>query len=308
MCAAIVTHNIGQAIRRCYYSVQPQVGGVVIVDNGSDEPTRRELTNLAADHSVTVILNQANEGIGRALNQAAEWARSRGFRWLLTLDHDSDATPGMVEKLVKSFAALEQAGNQNVALVGANPFDQNTRTFVCHPPKPPGDSPLEEESVLSSGSLILLQTFDHVGPFNENLFFYYVDTDFCFRLRQAGFRIFRCPDAVLLHKHGSKRGVRFLWRTLFYDDNGKPARYFLSRNSIYMLRKYFTRPGFVYWMILKLCKDHVKTLLYDKDRFTVLWLSARGMMDGLRGRLGPMHAAGAADRGMHDSSSVQFNR
>ncbi len=296
VCAAIVTYNIGQSIQRCYRSIQGQVDQVVIVDNCSDKSTVQELRNLARDDSVRLILNQANEGIGRALNQAVEWARGRGFQWILTLDHDSEATPGMVEKLLKAFVALRRAGNQHVALVSANPFDRNTETFISHPPMSQGDTPLEEESVLSSGSLILIQAFDVVGPFNENLFLYYVDTDFCFRLRQAGFRIFRCPGAVLLHTLGSKRAVRFLGCKAFYDDNGKYARYFLSRNSIYMLRKYFARLGFVYWMALRFCKDHLKTLLYDKERFTVLWFSMRGLMDGLRGRWGALNTGGAAGR------------
>src|SRR5208282_2178837 len=42
ICAAIVTYNIAEAIRRCFDSIRGQVGHVIIVDNGSDELTLRE--------------------------------------------------------------------------------------------------------------------------------------------------------------------------------------------------------------------------------------------------------------------------
>jgi rhamnosyltransferase len=103
ICAAIVTFNIGEALHRCVDAIQNQVGHVLIVENGSGEPTRRELSRLTAPDSVTVILNEHNEGIARAFNQAVEWARGGGFQWILLLDHDSEATPGMVEELVRGY-------------------------------------------------------------------------------------------------------------------------------------------------------------------------------------------------------------
>jgi rhamnosyltransferase len=291
ICAVIVTYNIGEAIRRCFDSIQNQVGHVVIVDNGSDELTRRELHRLATSDSVTIVLNERNEGIARAFNQAVQWARGKGFKWILTLDHDSEATPGMVDRLVQAYLTLQRQGIHNVGVVGANPFDQNTKVFIRgRQPREGGGMPLEDGDVMSSGSLIQSQVFDVVGLFNEDLFVYYVDVDFCLRLARGGFRVFLCPEAVLLHKEGSREPRKFFWRKAFYDRCGKHARYYLTRNTIYMMKKHDLPPGLTYYMIRRICRDHVKILLYDKERFSVLWFSLRGLADAFRGRYGPLNS------------------
>ncbi len=294
ICAVIVTYNIGETIHRCFDSIQNQVGHVVIVDNGSDEFTRRELNRLAPSDSVTFILNERNEGIARAFNQAVQWAQGKGFQWILTLDHDSEATPDMVDKLVQAYETLERQGMQNVGVVGANPFDQNTRLFTTgRCPREGGGMPLEERDVISSGSLIPLRVFDVIGLYSEELFIYYIDDDFCLRLGRGGFRVFLCPEAVLLHKEGSKEARRFFWRHTFYDHCGKHARYYLTRNTIYMMKKHDLSPSYTYMIIGRLCKDHVKTLLYDRERFSVLWFSLKGFMDAFRGRFGELNSVNA---------------
>jgi rhamnosyltransferase len=297
ICAVIVTYNIGAAIHRCFDSIQAQVGHVIIVDNGSDEVTRRELKRLAASDSVTFILNERNEGLARAFNQAVQWARGKGFQWILTLDHDSEATPGMADKLVRAYETLARQGIQNVGVVGANPFDQNTQRFTTERcPREGGGMPCEEVDVISSGSLIPLRVFDVIGLYNEDLFIYYVDDDFCLRLGRGGFRVFLCPEAVLFHKEGSKEARRFFWRHAFYDHCGKHARYYLMRNTIYMMKKHDLSPSYKYLMVRRLAKDHVKILLYDRERFSVLWFSLKGLMDGFRGRFGELSSVNATAR------------
>jgi rhamnosyltransferase len=292
ICAVIVTFNIGEAIHRCFDSIQSQVGHVLIVDNGSGETTRQELKELAAYDSVTLILNERNEGVAHAYNQAAQWAKGKGFEWILTLDHDSEATPGMVDKLVEAYAALGRRGIQSVGAVGANPVDWKTGIVITGvQPYTSESAPIEDTDVISSGSLIPLQVFDIVGPFNEDLFIYYVDTDFCRRIIRSGFRVFVCPEAVLLHQEGSKKRRKFFWRYAYYDHYGKTARYYLVRNLIYMMRRHLVSLS-DFWMVLRRnCKDYVKILLFDRERFSILWFSMRGLADGLRGKVGPMNSA-----------------
>jgi rhamnosyltransferase len=289
ICAVIVTYNIGEAIHRCFDSIQSQVGHVLIVDNGSDEPTLRELNRLAVSDLVTLILNERNEGIARAYNQAVEWAQDKGFQWILTLDHDSESTPGMVDKLVGAFVILAEQGIQNVGVVGSNPLDQNAGVHLTGVIPSGSDSELIQDSdVISSGCLIPLRVFDIIGPFNEDLFIYYVDTDFCMRLTEGGFCIYVRTDAVLLHREGSKTRHRFLWRYARYDHYEKMSRYYLTRNSIYIIKKYPLGPRHIFEIIRRNCKDHAKILLFDDERLSVLWFSLRGLIDGLRGKVGPL--------------------
>jgi rhamnosyltransferase len=287
--AVVVTYNIGEAIHRCFDSVKDQVGHVLIIDNGSEEVTLRELNEIAASDKVTLILNERNEGVAHAYNQAVQWAKGRAFEWILTLDHDSEATPGMVAKLVEAYAILERSGIQNTGLIGANPYDVNGRYFAFGRGED-GEPPLEDEEVISSGSLIPLQIFDKVGLFNEDIFIYYVDTDFCRRLTREGFRVYVCLRAVLLHREGCKTRHKFLWRHAYYDHYGKTARYYLTRNAVYMIKRHDMSLSDVYWLVRRLCKDHLKILVFDRGRIVLLWYSLRGLMDGLRGKVGPLNS------------------
>lgn len=288
ICAVIVTYNIGKAVHRCFDSIRNQVGHVLIVDNGSDEATRQELDQLSASHSVTPILNERNEGIAHAYNQAVQWARNRGFQWILTLDHDSEATPGMVDKLLRGHNALQEAGIRNIGIVAANLFDLNIRQYLYLPPREQGGLPLYDGEVLSSGSLIRLGVFDFVGLFNEDLFIYFVDVEFCRRLVYAGYGVYINPEAVLLHQEGLKKKHRFLWIDAWYDHYGKEARYYISRNTIYVLKKLRPSRNDVRALIARLWKDHVNIFLFDEERLPVLRFSLKGLVDGIRGKVGPL--------------------
>jgi rhamnosyltransferase len=288
ICAAIVTYNVGVAIHRCIDSIQCQVDHVLIVDNASGETTRRELDKLAFTDSVTLILNERNEGIAHAFNQAVGWARDNGFQWILTLDHDSEATSGMVDELVRGFGALEKVGIINVGILSASPFDLNTQQYLYFPPRENGGLPVYEGEVISSGSLIWLGVFDVVGLFNEDLFIYFVDVDFCKRLICAGYGVYICPEAVFLHREGAKRRHKFLWIDSWYDHYGKTARYYISRNTIYVMKRLPLTRNDCWALLRRLWKDHVNILLFDKERLPVLWYSLRGLVDGIRFKVGSL--------------------
>jgi rhamnosyltransferase len=297
VCAVIVTHNIGEPILRCFSSIHHQVGRVVLVDNGSEEPTRRELDKLASQDSVTVILNERNEGIAHAFNQGVKWALDKGYGWVLMLDHDSTATPGMVELLIRAGEVLRQQGQGDVGIIGANPFDENGHVYLKgHRPGDTGGKPIEIGHLISSGSMIAGRVFDKVGLFDEALFLYYVDDDFCWRLRKAGFRLFLCPEAVLLHREGGKETRSFLGRRVFYDHYGHSACYYLTRNAIYMMRKHALGFASSRWLVRRLVVDTIKVILYDPERFSKLRFSLNGLADALRGKFGPMSSRAAHDK------------
>jgi rhamnosyltransferase len=291
ICAVIVTCNIGGAIHKCFDSIREQVSQIIIVDNGSDDCTRRELNNLAATGCVELLLNDRNEGIARALNQGVQCALGKGFQWLLTLDHDSEATPGLVAKLVRAYAVLKQRGFDKVGIVAANPFDRNGQVYLeGYPPRENDERLIEIRHCRSSGSLISRLAFDSVGFFDEKLFVYYVDDDFCFRLRQNGLKMFLCPAAVLTHSEGQKTRVRFLGRTPLYDNYSPEARYYIARNSVHMFKRYWACK---HWrdarlLLSRLTRDFLLVVGCDRGRVRKASFMLRGVWEGIRGKYGKM--------------------
>ena len=105
VCAVIVTYRSGSEVVPTYRSVEPQVGRVVIVDNGSDIGTVRVLEDLTreSDGKTGLIRNGSNLGVGAALNQGCRHAVSLGFDWVLLMDQDSVAAPEMVASLLDAW-------------------------------------------------------------------------------------------------------------------------------------------------------------------------------------------------------------
>ncbi|MCK4627713.1 MAG: glycosyltransferase, partial [Sedimentisphaerales bacterium] len=217
-CAIIVAYNIGTRLLSCFDSIKDQAGEVVLVDNGSDQETLSVLHRLeATDLHVKVFYNETNLGIAAALNIGVKYAIDKGYPYILTLDHDSLATPTMAEKLLSGFQALVEEGIDNVRIMAPIPFDTNINSSLIEVIPGKNDYGVQEVGrVISSGSMIDSRLFKEIGFFNENLFMYYVDDEFCLRCRHNNFKIYICHPALLLHKEGAKEIRKFLWKKVIY--------------------------------------------------------------------------------------------
>src|SRR6202011_2352050 len=97
ICAVIVTYHPDSDLFNRIEKVVPQVGQTLIVDNGSSASCVEQLREIAGKLGVHLVLNSANEGVGRAINQGAQWAASRDYRWMLMLDQDTIVAADMGE-------------------------------------------------------------------------------------------------------------------------------------------------------------------------------------------------------------------
>jgi rhamnosyltransferase len=136
--------------------------------------------------------------------------------------------------------------------------------------------------------LINCDVFNKVGFFDEALFVYCVDDEFCLRLLRAGFKLFLCPSAVLLHSEGSRQRRRFLWREGFYDGYGKQVRYYVMRNYTYIFRKHHPDARWCYDRAKRLLKDYVNVVLYSEAPASHILFGLRGIADALRNKYGPL--------------------
>lgn len=288
VCAVVVTYNIGRLAGRCIASIREQVGEVVIVDNGSGHGTQEELDKLALLSRVKIIRNSRNEGIARAMNQGIRRAIAHGYEWVLTLDHDSEATPGMVARLLRAYADLPGSEAAQLGILGANPFDRNGKFFIYGVDPGSATDPLEVTNLVSSGSLIRSRVFKTVGFFDEGLFIYYVDDDFCIRVRRAGLKILLCSEAVLLHSEGLRIAKKLFGSRRQYVSYGKEAHYFLCRNGIHMLRRYRGARSLCHHIRGRIGWDFLRVLIYDQQKAQKVFYRLRGLWDGARGRYGPL--------------------
>jgi GT2 family glycosyltransferase len=75
------------------------------------------------------------------------------------------------------------------------------------------DAPIEVESVLGACLFVRREVVDRVGMIDEAYFFFLEETDWCHRIRQAGWRVFHLPDAHVIHLYGEATKKKMPLRT-----------------------------------------------------------------------------------------------
>ena len=298
----IVTYNPdNDLLLRVLQRLLPQVDTVVVVDNGSASSPGSVLS-LVEDDKVRLILLASNLGLATAQNRGIQWARDTGFSHIVFFDQDSLAEPGLVDALMQGLQELEESGVP-VAAVGPVHIDPRSGTpssFVLFPGLRPirescrsEKGAIETDFLLSSGTLIPVTSFSRIGLFEDDLFIDLVDTEWCFRARSRGYRLYGVCRARLHHLLGDDVTRIWFgrWRNVYHHKN--PLRhYYTVRNHIVLYRRSYAPTN---WVLMDITQMAARILLFGfvlKPRFRYLGFILQGFRDGLRKRLGPYPGSG----------------
>lgn len=279
VCALIITYNIDEKIIEVTNSIINEVEGVVIVDNASNPQTIKLLKELNENSRVNIIFNKRNCGIAKALNQGAKFAKQNKYDWILTLDHDSICGKGMVKDMLD--CRTECKMKENIGILTPRIFETHKQDFIS---KKGYDNCkyIRVSDCIQSGSLIKVDVFDKIGYFNEQLFIYHVDFDFCQRLLKANYDIVQCNNVILYHEEGYKIPKKILGKKVFYNNYSSPATYYITRNTIYMCKTYSI------FYIKRVIKDFVFITLFDNSKIERLRYFFKGIHDGLLNKYGEL--------------------
>lgn len=271
--AVIVSFNGFDKIKDTVEAVIGEVGHVLVVDNGSVEGMQCLLDELEKDEDLSVTRLPENKGIAHALNVGIDFAVSRGFAWVMTMDQDSIVAKGMVERYLERI-------NRDSTLVCLTPNIVLCGASLAFLP----DSYVKY--AITSGNLVKVSLFEELGTFREELFIDCVDFDFSLRVRSAGHRIYRVGNAVMHHQLGEECILPgFLAQ--FYTLHSPLRRYYMYRNAMYIIQNYvLTFPFFVIKFIMSHIFLLILIILYDKDPAVSLNYIWRGIRDYFVGSLG----------------------
>lgn len=278
VCACIITYNIDKKIIEVVNSIINQVSLVIIVDNASQPDTIEILKKLDKDDKVKIIFNKINNGIAKALNQGVELAKNQNMQWIMTLDHDSVCDKNMIKNMFKVNSMY--SSKDDVAILAPQVFEINKKKFISN--KKNTNYFTEVRECIQSGSLFKIDIFAKIGYFNEDLFIYHVDYDFCERVLKAGYKIIQCNNTVLYHEEGYKIPKKFLGVKTFYNNYSSFAIYYITRNTIYMSKNYSI------FYLKRIIKDFIYIALYDRQPKEKLTYWKKGVLDGIFKRYGKL--------------------
>jgi glycosyltransferase involved in cell wall biosynthesis len=97
---AIPTFNEAGNIQSVLQSLKPFTYDVLIVDDGSTDATPDILATL---EGVRVLRHDPNQGYGKSLIDAFDYAAREGFDWVITMDadgqHEADSIPDFISQM-----------------------------------------------------------------------------------------------------------------------------------------------------------------------------------------------------------------
>ena len=268
----------------------------MIVDNGSTDTEVAALKGLASRLGLVLVLNAANLGVAKALNQGAEALMDRGLRWAITQDQDSSPAADMVRRL-RATAADHSA--EPVAIVAPNVIDRgmplgSRRWFSLEPVLgigfrrlPCNGVALRNVVTITSGSLVHIQTLRDLGGFDERLFIDFVDTDYCLRAARARHSIVVDCTAKLFHRVGAKQKKTVLGLSLSPTYHSPLRRYYLFRNRVLMIRKHALYwPHWLSYEAAATVHTLAAILFFEPDKWRQFYACFIGTWDGVMGRSG----------------------
>jgi GT2 family glycosyltransferase len=185
---------------------------IIVVDNGSADETPDLLDSYAREGlPLRTIRNDKNLGFTLAANQGM---RAAIGDYILLLNNDVTVTPHWLFGLLRMAQSADDIG-----IVGPRILDPRTGQIktigglvfrkggVQAPPgencpreEPAFTMPLECQYAEGSCMLIKRAVVDAIGCLDESFApAYYEDVDYCFRAREAGFRVVYSPYSEIYH-------------------------------------------------------------------------------------------------------------
>jgi rhamnosyltransferase len=282
ICAVVVTYFPKADCADNLAALAPQVGKLIIVDNGSSAESLEPVEAAAQRLGATVVHLGSNLGIATALNIGLRLAREQGFRWLATFDQDSQATPGMIEEMTRAFESYPQ--RDKVGIVTPRHVDRRLGFIVRdRGGEAKGEGWRVIPSTMTSGNLLNVAIATAVGGFDDSLFIDYVDHELCLRLRGQGCRILEATRATLLHSLGSMERRLFIFKHVTVTNHSVVRRYYMSRNRLIVWRRYLKHePLWVIRDIRRFLFETLYVVLYEKQVREKFPMILHGLRDGLR--------------------------
>jgi N-acetylglucosaminyl-diphospho-decaprenol L-rhamnosyltransferase len=216
----VVTYNALPWIERCLESVRGYE--TIVVDHGSTDGTvelvrerfpearliQQENKGLGggsntgmrvASGDYYLLLNSDAWAVGDAVEQLTAFAESRpdaGVVGPKLLNPD-----GSLQRSVRGFPTLWRLATEYFFLRKLAPRAQALNAF--YGARFDHDEVREAEFLMGACFLVRRQAADTVGLFDEDFFMFSEETDWCYRFRQAGWKVLFYPRAEFVHVGGA---------------------------------------------------------------------------------------------------------
>jgi GT2 family glycosyltransferase len=264
---------------------------IVAVDNSPEFDSSAHGRIRAA--GVEVLSNRNAGGVAGAYNRGIERLIEKGCRIFFIFDQDSEVQEDYFVQMRNACAALDTPH----FLIGPKIFDVNVNRYLpAHvlrrfslkaiPITDEKRGLLPCSSIITSGSMMSLETYRILGPFMEDYFIDHVDTEYSFRAMCKRVPVYINTSLVLKHQVGKRLDRKVLFFKLIQWNTGPIRQYYSARNCIHVSRRYGAQFPLLSLVNIITVQQIVSIALYEKDKRRKIVAMAAGIVDGIRGRYG----------------------
>jgi GT2 family glycosyltransferase/lipopolysaccharide/colanic/teichoic acid biosynthesis glycosyltransferase len=226
----IVNYNVKELLENCINSIFAASKNIeteiIVVDNNSYDGSAEYLkSKFCSKPNVKIIESKINLGFAKANNLGATQAAGK---YLLILNPDTILQEDTLEKTLSFYKSDPKTGAVTCKLVLPNgKLDLACRRSFPSPSVAiyriiglsklfPGNKlfgrynltylneneTYEVDAVCGAFMMIEKATYDKVGGFDEDYFMYGEDLDLCYKIKQAGYKIFYYSGTSIIHFKG----------------------------------------------------------------------------------------------------------
>jgi GT2 family glycosyltransferase len=210
---------------------------VIAIDNGSTDGTY-EFLQTQTDW-VRVVRLSTNTGIA-GYNEGFKQAKGD---YLLVLDDDSH--PVDEQTLNRLIQCLDTRPDVGIVACRIESL-KGEAVFTWHLPK--NDAPGPSMAFVGCGFAIRRDLFEQIGWYPEDFFLYQNEIEVAIQVMRGGYKIYYDPVCRVAHRQ-SPHG-RSSWRQVYYP----------TRNTIWLIRRYFPFPSAAYLIASRLFFGLIRAL------------------------------------------------
>lgn len=211
----IANYNGGQVLVDCINSVKninyPNFEVVLVDDNSSDDSLNRAI-KIKGKLNLKTVRNKKNLGFVGANNEGVKYATEK---YVLLLNNDTSVSKDLLLKLVSEMEKDPTIGavQPKIRMMDDHSLLDNAGSFLTksgfliHWGYGKKDSKeFDKKRILFSAKGACLMTrkeiIDRVGLFDEDFVSYMEESDYCFRVWLAGYKVLYIPTTFIYHKVG----------------------------------------------------------------------------------------------------------
>ncbi len=239
---------------------------VIAVDNASHDGT--DIFLQSQSDWLMSIVKEENIGVA-ALNDGFKKASAD---YIFVLDDDSH--PCNAETLETIIHLLDE--NQDIGAVACRiEFPDGRPNWTWHLPRDM-DVPGSSMAFVGCGFAVRKDLFKRAGWYDDRFFLYQNETELAIRILNLGYQIYYEPLCRVVHRESPAGRNR--WRQVYYP----------TRNTIWILRKYFPFPDLIYLIFTRLCIG-----LFRAVQFRHFSWYIKAVRDGFKEPVKPVHLSPA---------------